>query len=338
MATRRTSKRKGTGPEARRGERELAPVPRTLTSKGFKVRGFGSLPAGFDPLTASARRLAALRLPRRPDARTEPRLAQLWERAIGRTRLWIAPEFEHHENISHGPMRVGRSVQRRTQAAPPVVSNATSSNWSGAAVFAPANKPYRFVGGQWTVPSPNAPADGSYYASEWVGIDGWNSSDVLQAGTETQITKIWFITATQVYTWWEWFPAGEVKISNLPVSPGDVMYCLICADSTTHATVSFSNQSTGVGTRFDIAAPSRTALTGNVAEWIVERPTVNGSVASLTDYAACYFDECIAGGSLNIDNLAAASLITMTGSGNADLSEPTRENDSVVKLNWRKSS
>jgi hypothetical protein len=257
---------------------------------------------------------------------------------IGRTKLWIQPEFEHHENISHGPMRVGRSLQRRVKTAPLLVSNATSTNWSGAAVFAPANKPYRFVGGQWTVPSPNAPSDGTYYASEWVGIDGWNSSDVLQAGTETQITKIWFFTATQVYTWWEWFPAGEVKISNLPVSPGDVMYCLICADSTTHATVSFSNQSTGVGTRFDITAPGRTALTGNVAEWIVERPTVNGSVANLTDYAACYFDECLAGGSLSVDNLAAASLITMTGSGNAHLSEPVKENDSVVKVNWRKAS
>lgn len=338
MATQRTSKRQSTGPGIRRREQHAAPIPRTLTSKGFKVKGYGALPAGFNPLTASARKLVALRLPRRPDARTEPRLAHLWERVIGRTRLWIPPEFEHHENITHGPLRPIRRGERRTQATQLVVSNATSSNWSGAAVFAPANKPYRFVGGQWTVPSPNAPADGTYYASEWVGIDGWNSSDVLQAGTETQITKIWFFTATQVYTWWEWFPAGEVKISNLPVSPGDVMYCLICADSTTHALVMFSNQSTGVGTRFDITAPSRTALAGNVAEWIVERPTVNGSVASLTDYAACYFDECIAGGSLNFDDLAAASLITMTGSGNADLSEPVKENDSVVKVNWRKSS
>jgi hypothetical protein len=338
MATHSTRKRQTTGSAIRRRDRQIAPVPATLTSKGLRVRGFGALPEGFDPGTASQRQLAAHRLPRRPDPETEPRMAQLWERVIGRTRLWITPEFEHHENITHGPLRTHRAGHARAKAEQVMVSNATSSNWSGAAIFAPAGKPYRFVGGQWTVPSPNAPSDGTYYASEWVGIDGWNSSDVLQAGTETQITKILFITATQVYAWWEWFPAGEVKISNLPVSAGDVMYCLICADSTTHATVSFSNQSTGVGTRFDITATGRTALTGNVAEWIVERPTVNSSVANLTDYAACYFDECIAGGSLNIDNLAAASLITMTGAGNAHLSEPVKENDSVVKVNWRKSS
>jgi len=75
-----------------------------------------------------------------------------------------------------------------------------------------------------------------------------------------------------------------------------------------------------------------------VAEWIVERPAVGGSVARLAGYAACSFDECIAGGSGRIDNLSGASLITMTGNGGATLSEPTQENDHVVKLNWRKSS
>ncbi|UQX88670.1 G1 family endopeptidase [Jatrophihabitans telluris] len=346
MAANRTPARTRQSSKARAAERST-PVPQTLTAKGFQVRGFGPLPDTFDPMTASARQLAAQRLPRRPDANKEPQLRELWERAMGRTKVWITPEFEHREHISHGPMRQEPAPKRRGAAAATgataaaeqaVVSNATSTNWSGAAVFSPADKPYRFVGGQWTVPSPNTVDDGSYYASEWVGIDGWGSPDVLQAGTETEVTKLWIFRSTQVYAWWEWYPAGEVRIGNLPVSPGDVMYCLICADSTSHATVTFSNQSSGVGTRFDITAPSGTTLTGNVAEWIVERPSVNGSVASLTDYAACYFDECIAGGSLHVDNIGAASLITMTGTGGAALSEPVKENDHVVKVNWRKSS
>jgi hypothetical protein len=313
-------------------------VPESLTRLGFQVRALGPLPEGFNPLTASDRQLVAHRIPRRPDAETEPHLRALWDRTVGRTQLLIVPEFEHHENIQHGPARTGAGrmvAARRTETR---ISNATSSNWSGAATFSPAGKPYRFVGGQWTVPSPNATSDGVFYASEWVGIDGWGSSDVLQAGTETQITKVLFITIRNVYTWWEWFPSGEVAISNLPVSAGDVMYCLICADSTSHATMYFSNQSQGVGTQFEVTAPRGTNLSGNVAEWIVERPTVNGSVASLTDYAACYFDECLAGGSGNVNNLSGASLITMTGGGGATLSEPAQENARVVKLNWRKSS
>lgn len=316
-----------------------AVVPESLTSKGFRIRGYGALPDGFDPQTATDRQLAAVRLPRRPDAEHEPELRALWDRAMARTQVWIEPEFVHHENISHGPAQP--SARRKALTAPAAgetISNATSNNWSGAAVFPPQGKPYRFVGGQWTVPSPNTAADGAYYASEWVGIDGWGSPDVMQAGTETHVTKILFITSRQVYAWWEWFPAGEVAINNLPVEAGDVMYCLICADTTSHATVTFSNQSQGVGTRFDITPPKGSSLSGNVAEWIVERPGINGGTASLTDYAACYFDECIAGGSGSIDNIGGATLITMTGGGGATLSDPVRENSSVLKVNWRKSS
>ena len=333
-----TTKRTRSASVTSKADGSTAFIPETLTAKGFRIRGLGPLPQSFDPMKATARQLASYRLPMRPDAKKEPQLRALWDRVMSRTRLWIAPEFEHRENITHGPARGAGGKVLKARSASAGVSNATSGNWSGATVFSPAGKPYGFVGGQWTVPSPNSQTDGSFFASEWVGIDGWNSSDVLQAGTETQITKVLFFTIKQVYTWWEWFPAGEVKISNLPVSPGDVMYCLICADTTSHATVYFTNQSQGVGPRFEITPPSGTRLTGNVAEWIVERPTINGSVANLTDYAACYFDECIAGGSGRIDNLSGASLVTMTGTGGATLSEPTKENANVVKVNWRKSS
>jgi hypothetical protein len=184
-------------------------------------------------------------------------------------------------------------------------------------------------------PAPN-------YASEWVGIDGWGSNDVLQAGTETQITEVLWFTFANVYTWWEWFPAGEVAITNLPVSPGDVMYCLICVNSTTSATVYFSNQATGVSTNFTITAPSKTTLAGNSAEWVVERPTINGNVASLTDYDVDYFDECLAGwsggGTIGVDDLTSATSITMTGSGGAELSVPTIENNHLLKLTWKKSN
>jgi hypothetical protein len=38
---------------------------------------------------------------------------------------------------------------------------------------------------------------------------------------------------------------------------------------------------------------------GISAEWIMERPTVNGSFANLTNYVACPFDACYACGSIN---------------------------------------
>ncbi|MGA9598510.1 MAG: hypothetical protein WBV06_20305, partial [Acidimicrobiia bacterium] len=53
-------------------------VPESLTRKGFKIRGLGSLPEKFDPLEATARQIAAYRLPRRPDVEKEPELRALW--------------------------------------------------------------------------------------------------------------------------------------------------------------------------------------------------------------------------------------------------------------------
>jgi hypothetical protein len=132
----------------------------------------------------------------------------------------------------------------------------------------------------------------------------------------------------------------EVAITNLPVSPGDTMYCLICVNSTTTATVYISNQSSGVSTRFTITAPSGTKLVGNSAEWIVERPTVNGSLANLSDYKVDYFDEGIAGASdiFRIVTLGSGTAVTMTGNNSAPLSVPTLETDQLMKVNWLKAN
>jgi peptidase A4-like protein len=311
-------------------------------AKGFSVRTYEPPPDDFDPLAATDKQLLHHGLPRRPDAAQEPEWRAAWERALARPTKWIAPEFQEVKGRSHGPIRPAGRKKLPSRAAAAELANATSGNWSGAADFSAKGKPYKWVAGQWTVPNPHAPGSGSYYASEWVGIDGWGSADVLQAGTETEVIEVLWFTITSVYAWWEWFPAGEVAITNLPVSAGDVMYCLICVNSATSATVYFSNQSTGISTSFTITAPSGTTLSGNVAEWIVERPTVGGSVASLTDYDAIYFDECLAGwaggGSIGVDDLSSATSITMTGSGGADLSDPTIENNHLLKVAWRKAS
>ena len=119
------------------------------------------------------------------------------------------------------------------------------------------------------------------------------------------------------------------------------MYCLICANSTSTATIYLTNQSSGVSTSFSITAPKGTALVGNSAEWIVERPTINGSVASLTDTKAVYFDEGIAGltgAPFTVVNLGSGTAVTMTGNNNASLSVPTLETSQLMKVNWLKAN
>src|SRR6267143_5381603 len=97
------------------------------------------------------------------------------------------------------------------------------------------------VAGQWTFPDVVAPGPGNYYASEWVGIDGDGSPDVLQEGTETEIVG----GVHHTYAWWEWYPDFEIQIMNLAVSAGDTMYGNIVVNSPTQAAFYLANITTG---------------------------------------------------------------------------------------------
>ena len=313
----------------------------TELSHGFRVRTYELPPAGFNPLTASPRKLLHHGLPARPDARTAPELRKIWDREFSRPRTWITPVFLEVKGRSHGPARIsGRPRAGLSKSS--LTANATSTNWSGSVAGPPpANRTFAWIEGQWTVPNPHAPAIDNYYAAEWVGIDGLGSSDVLQAGTGTDISWAGIYPQTYTYAWWEWLPSNEVWISNLPVSPGDIMYCLICVNSPTTATVYISNQSTLVTTSFTVTPPKGTSLAGSSAEWVVERIMVNGAQTKLADYKVVYFDEGIAGlsgGPFEIVTLGSGSPVTMTGNNDAPLSVPTFETSQLMKMNWLKDS
>ncbi len=224
-----------------------------------------------------------------------------------------------------------------------LAANASSTNWSGSVAIPPTNRNFAWIEGQWTVPNPHGPTLDNYYAAEWIGIDGLGAFNVVQAGTGTDVapTGPFHYLQAYVYAWWEWIPENEVGIGNLPVSAGDVMYCLICVNSPTSVTVYMSNQSTLVTTSFTITAPKGSSLAGNTAEWIVERPLINGAMAKLADYKTVYFDEGIAGlsgGPFEIVTLGSGSPVTMIDDNGESLSVPTFETSQLMKLNWLKSS
>jgi hypothetical protein len=89
---------------------------------------------------------------------------------------------------------------------------------------------------------------------------------------------------------------------NFPINIGDTVDCVICTTGSgaTEASIFFSNLSTGLSTSFKITAPANTKLVGNSAEWIVETPTVNGSLATLADYGFVFFPRGSAYDGVNI--------------------------------------
>ncbi len=51
-------------------------------------------------------------------------------------------------------------------------------------------------------------AKGSTYSSSWIGIDGFNNSNLIQTGTEQDYTS----GGAQYCAWWEIFLAAETQI------------------------------------------------------------------------------------------------------------------------------
>jgi hypothetical protein len=173
-----------------------------------------------------------------------------------------------------------------------VRNGATSSNWSGYVATAAAGT-YTQINGDWHVPSVSGEVGKTTYSSYWVGVDGWGSADVVQAGTEQEVTTISFFGTPWVFTtyypWYEWYPAGEVRVPNFQVNPGDEIFLWVThgydySRGYVDGLFWFENITARTYTTPFTTAPAGAVFVGNSAEWVMERPTVNGSLADLSNY------------------------------------------------------
>ena len=254
------------------------------TIGSLDIRTFPLPPEGFDPLAATAEELRQHGFPRRPDPQQLPHEAAKWVTKFRDYQKFthITPEFTE---LSHHRSAPNRRTEKGTEG----MANATSYNWSGSVLFIGGQEHFTWIYGSWTVPHvyPTPGAGGTEYGVEWLGIDGDGSDDVMQAGTYGD-------TNGTYYAWFEWFPYSWVQISNFPVSPGDVVYLLLCADGSNNAMAWMQNLTSRVYTSFAFSAPAGTALVGNCAEAVVERPGINGSLAELPRYGEVFFDDVTA--------------------------------------------
>ena len=248
---------------------------------GATIRTFPIPPAGFDPLTADEQTLLRFGFPPRPlnDSESDER----WKRFFGGMKLFIEPTFRRSDNIRNGPRLRGL-----------LEGLETSPNWSGAVVYAPAQSTFDSINGQWNVPDPSpASVDGThYYSSFWIGIDGAGSPDVFQAGVECDAVYVGGNVQKTFTPWWEWYPENEVQITNFPVSAGQTLACMLTVVTNTTGNVYLQNLTASLITMFQITAPAGTVLTGNSAEWIAERPGINGTLSKLANYGVAEFVQC----------------------------------------------
>lgn len=153
----------------------------------------------------------------------------------------------------------------------------TSSNWSGYAV---TGSSLSSVTGAWTVPTVTRSRKSTYSAS-WAGIDGFNNSSLIQAGTGQDYSG-----SASYYAWWEILPAPETRISSMTIRPGDKVSVNIHRVSGSSWSIAVSDSTTGQSftTTQTYTGP------GASAEWIEEAPTVGGRQATIANYGRTTFD------------------------------------------------
>jgi len=161
-------------------------------------------------------------------------------------------------------------------------TNIASTNWSGAVLTAGAGESFSTVSAQWVVPTlSQVPIAGVTISdvAEWVGIDGYNSADVCQAGIlQTVQTSANGHTTISCSAFDEWYPASAniIPAASFQVNPGNTIKVTVetTGGGATTASFIFDDETTGKTLDTSLTAPRGTSLQGNSAEVIVETPEV----------------------------------------------------------------
>ena len=169
-----------------------------------------------------------------------------------------------------------------------------SDNWSG---YVAVGTGINGVEGTFTVPKLTTASEAGEQLAEWVGIDGWDDSSLIQAGITEYPDPNDPTGAFYILPWWEILPAPETPITTMTVSPGDQVTVTIGQVSGDEWAIELEDDTTGA--RFLIDE----TYTGPMqsAEWITEAPTdgSTGTIYPLAPYSPpATFSNLLLGGTL----------------------------------------
>ncbi len=159
------------------------------------------------------------------------------------------------------------------------VTASQSFNWSGYADTNSTHQAFTKVSGNWTTPSVTCNAE-DQITSDWVGLDGFNSSTVEQLGTIS-----WCFRKTPTYfTWYEMFPAGTVEVGTT-LKPGDKISASVTRTGTSYALK--LTDSTHTGNNISVTKTCKlAACLDTSAEWVSERPSFSIGIVPQAHYNA----------------------------------------------------
>jgi hypothetical protein len=222
--------------------------------------------------------LVANGFPPRPDPTNAPQAHARWLEIVSRPAARLTPRF-----VYRGESRAA-VVTRLTSSVNGLEATGTSSNWCGFVLTNPRTV-YWYMEGQWSVPAV-VPHSGFFlgpwyfeYSSQWLGLDGLNTPDVVQAGSEQDTYTAFGWTFTSYYLFTENYPAASVG-AQIGVDPGDVVEGFVwVGNSSGEPDVSggygwYYLYDVTQGTYSSSSSPLAAPFSGATAEWILERPSV----------------------------------------------------------------
>jgi Peptidase A4 family len=270
------------------------------------VRVFPPAPKGFDALAASKTDLARHGIPQRPDPRTQPGPAALWEQRMRRYR-----DFEHLEPELIAPDKLTEPVLAGF-GLPPLVS-------CGFELSFPA--PIVIFSGTWTVPNLNyTPTSGGFpnHLHTFLGLG------FLDVHVEMTVDAAQNITALiRIHT------GAQVA---LPVRPGDAISATLCLQTNTAGTAFYglTNETTSQTVNFNIDTGFPPAVAINAG--ITRDSQFNGPPDPLAQFGVVYFDELTAFATSGIPRLTDGIPTTMVNSNGSTLATPQRLTDFTFKI------
>jgi hypothetical protein len=263
-------------------------------------------PRGFDARSANPKDLARYGLPQRPDPRTQPAEAALWERCAHRYR-----DFEHLEP---------RLITAKKPAKPLAAGFGLSPLFSCGFELFNNSGPITMLSGMWTVPNlRNTPNSG--LPNDFRTFFGLGFLDVHVEMTVDAANNI--TTEIRIHT------GAEVAI---PVRPGDTMSAVLCLQTNAAGTAFYglANETTGqtMNLTMDTGFPPAVAINAGVSRG----SQFNGPPDPLARFGVVYFDELVAYTPNGTRLLTNGTPTTMVDSAGKTLAIPQKLNDFAFKV------
>jgi len=179
------------------------------------------------------------------------------------------------------PMAQIAEARKRRRESAKFAPRATvsSSNWCGAALTGTG---FTSVTGQWTVPvlslRPGQTAAQDPALAQWVGIDGFSDTSLIQAGSLSELVNG---VGQENIAWVEMLPGALIEVS-LPVNTNNVILVQVSLLSSLEGEIILENLSLNEAISGTLSGGS--AVSGLSAEWILEDFESNGALVPFAGF------------------------------------------------------